>query len=249
VNRRFQRREVRYGGAPAPAFLPTSLASLALWLRADAANVTLNGGDVSAWADQSGTGDANKNFLQGTAANQPLYVAADASYNNQPTISFSDVAPDYLQNAGAWAAPVASGWTVYFVGNAGSVASTRDVFDLATGDFLLLRQRTTSNVELMSATLGTSILAAGTITAPSVVALVGNGASSAIYLNSLTAFATGNLGAQSITRGTIGCSAAIGGAMGGKAAEMIVYSTVHDAATRARVMSYLSTRYAITVSP
>lgn len=58
--------------AGAPQWLPTSLASLAAWYRGDL-GITLNGGTVSAWADQSGNG---RHLTQGTAANQPTYGTA-----------------------------------------------------------------------------------------------------------------------------------------------------------------------------
>jgi len=60
-----------------------------LWLDA-ALGVTLNGSNVSSWADQSGYGyDAS----QGTADNQPLYVASGV--NGLPSIRF-DGSNDYL---------------------------------------------------------------------------------------------------------------------------------------------------------
>jgi len=40
----------------APAFSPTDLSGLSLWLKADA-GITLSGSDVTAWADQSGNGN------------------------------------------------------------------------------------------------------------------------------------------------------------------------------------------------
>ena len=47
--------------------------------------VTLSGGNVAQWNDQSGNG---RNFSQGTAAKQPLFVANNAAFNNKATIRF-----------------------------------------------------------------------------------------------------------------------------------------------------------------
>ncbi len=79
------RRGRRRRGAIAP-FLPTDIAGAVLWLRADM-GVTLNGTDVSAWADQSGNGN---NVAQGTASAQPLYDAENADLNNRPSITYAN---------------------------------------------------------------------------------------------------------------------------------------------------------------
>lgn len=61
-------------------------ASLLQWVRADL-GVTLNGSDVSAWADQSGNGH---DYAQGTASAQPAFQAAGGP-NSQPCIEFDGV--------------------------------------------------------------------------------------------------------------------------------------------------------------
>ena len=66
---------------PRTPFLPSSLGGLALWLKADA-GVTLFGGNVTAWADQSGNG---KNA---TAIQAPLY--ATNSINGKPALVFAN---------------------------------------------------------------------------------------------------------------------------------------------------------------
>jgi hypothetical protein len=63
------------------AFLPSSLAGLSLWLKADA-GVTLDGSDVIAWADQSG------NTNNASPVNEPpIFNASDL--NGKPTISLT----------------------------------------------------------------------------------------------------------------------------------------------------------------
>jgi hypothetical protein len=71
-------------------FSPTDIIGLKLWLDAGQ-GVTKDGSNyVSQWADQSGNGN---NASQGTAANQPLYVAS--GLNSKPVISFDGI-NDYL---------------------------------------------------------------------------------------------------------------------------------------------------------
>ena len=69
--------------AGAPQWLPTSLANLAAWYRGDL-GITLNGGTVSAWADQSGNG---RHATNGTAAQQPTYGTA-AGMRGHAALSF-----------------------------------------------------------------------------------------------------------------------------------------------------------------
>jgi hypothetical protein len=58
------------------SFLPSALSGLQLWLDgADEATKTLNGANVSAWADKSGNG---RNASQATPANQPANVSGGA---------------------------------------------------------------------------------------------------------------------------------------------------------------------------
>lgn len=65
--------------------------SATCWLYGGA-GVTESGGAVSAWADQSGNGN---NFIQNTAGSRPAYDAADAGFNNLPTMS-GDGADDFM---------------------------------------------------------------------------------------------------------------------------------------------------------
>jgi len=48
--------------------------------------ITLNGGDVSQWDDQTIVGTAD--MVQATEADQPLYVASDSTLNDTPALDF-----------------------------------------------------------------------------------------------------------------------------------------------------------------
>ncbi len=91
--------------------------------------ITLNGANVSAWANSSGAADANRNLSQGNAAKQPPYNAADAAYNGQASIgNFNSVAAQSLVSGGNWSvAPPTTGFIVA-VFNTGGAASTEILF-------------------------------------------------------------------------------------------------------------------------
>jgi hypothetical protein len=102
VSRRFNRRQVRFGGKG--TFTPKAIAGLVDWHRADKA-VTLNGGTVAQWNDQSGTGDSNKNVAQGTTAKPPTLNAVDTAYNERVTLSFVAANSQELRST-TWAVPL-----------------------------------------------------------------------------------------------------------------------------------------------
>lgn len=69
-------------------WVPADLAGCVLWLRSDL-GVTKDGSNrVSSWADKSGQ---ENNFVQTVGANQPLYVASDSNFNNNPSINFDTI--------------------------------------------------------------------------------------------------------------------------------------------------------------
>lgn len=90
-------------GGKKPAWTPSRLSGLALWLdAADASTITLNGSTVSQWNDKSGN---NRNVTQATAANQPTYNSAQ--FNGKPTLRF-DGSNDILSNPSVGAAGLTS---------------------------------------------------------------------------------------------------------------------------------------------
>jgi hypothetical protein len=61
--------------------------NLELWLQANK-GITLNGSDVSAWADQSGK---SNNFSQGTPLNQPAFNVGDSNWGGRPSLTLDGV--------------------------------------------------------------------------------------------------------------------------------------------------------------
>ena len=69
---------------PASAWLPTSRAGLLAWWRSDL-GITLNSGNVSMWADQSGNGHA---LTQATGSAQPAYNVSGGP-GGKPSITYA----------------------------------------------------------------------------------------------------------------------------------------------------------------
>ncbi len=113
-------------------FTPIDPTLLLAWYRADRGTTIATG--VSAWNDQSGTGDSNKNALQGTGANQPTLNASDAAFNNQKTITFSST---QSLSTGTWSVAATQALTIFIVAKAPPAncylvnsGTTADVFAL-----------------------------------------------------------------------------------------------------------------------
>lgn len=231
--------------APAfsPAFSPTSLSNLAAWYRADLANVATVSGRVSVWSDTSGVGDANRNALQGTALSRPLHNAANASFNNQPTV---DPAGAEFLETGTWSAPLLQTCTYYIVCS-GSASGNKHIISGLSGGARQVTYLTGGAIHLYA---GGDVATDVDVVAPSIIRSMFAGGSSAVYVNSVaTANGTGDAGGFQANGLTIGSS--IGGAVGwdGPIAEIVVFSAGMSVGDNAAMMTYLAARYGITVTP
>lgn len=80
------RRGGRGGGRPPKRWTPAELGDdLYLWAKATDDDITLNGSDVSGWADRS---DRSNDGSQGTAADQPAWNSSDANFGGHASVQF-----------------------------------------------------------------------------------------------------------------------------------------------------------------
>jgi len=164
-----------YSTGTASLGVPDTLPNLFAWYRADL-GITLNGSNVSAWADQKAPA---QDGVQGTAVNQPPWVSSDANFNNNSSIGPFDASNDSINfgsTANEWNfMHDGSGMTVALVFRTGSFAAIRRIFDSQNAN---------------NFTRGVSIFT--TAATPSVLNVVmGNGSAATVSL-STTASITAN---------------------------------------------------------
>ena len=203
-----------------------------LWFRADT-------GTVSSWTDQSGNG---KHATQGNASFQPAITASNAGFNNQATYDFT--VGDYMATA-ALAANLAYPYTMYicFLASAGTFVTdgldgTHRLIPLISGATLYLHTGA-YGVQSTSAPTAKHVWCGLVKTAPD----------SAWYVDKYnTTEDTGDSGSNELNGLTIGAGWDGTSGITGSIAEIIIYSTEHNSATRQQVMEYMGTRYSVTIT-
>lgn len=210
------------------------------WWRSDL--LVTQSGNVSAWGDSSGVGDANRNAAQGTGANQPIYNATDANFSNNPSLTFE--ANDKLIT-GTWSAAIAQACTVFLCARQDAAVAGRYAFDSLADppQFALFGDGAYASHQY-AGTDNSVANSAGT----HVWILEYNGASSKQFIDSTTATVTGDASTNGATGISIG-NYASGTANGGwTIAELGVYSSILSAGNRALLTNYLGTRYGVTIT-
>jgi hypothetical protein len=196
-------------------------------------------GSISSWTDSVG-GDANKNAVQATGANQPTFNATDSNYNNKPTLTFG--ANQFLQT-GIWATPMVGPTTIIVVGHpATNTASCYFVNSLVNNLGIF---NSPSLVEITNQ-VNTMSSGVGDVTFPGIIIACFNGVSSTIAVRQNTPQATGNAGLGTATGITIGSYASTGFSLRGPIAEVLVVNGTISAPNTAAVSAILATKFALT---
>jgi hypothetical protein len=230
------------GAASEAAWTPASDEDLVAWWDMGA-GATVNGSNqLTALADQSGTGDAAKD-LAFAGAGSIAYTASDAAYNDMPTATFSG--NQRLEGSGAWAVALAQPHTIYIVGESDTDGGRIIDGGASGGRAMIVRSGTLWQIYAMG---GAGVNATGSVAAnPSMVCGVFNGASSAVYVGSdfSSAAGTGNPGTNSVAQFVLGALGGGGGELNGKIAEVIVSSGAHDATLRANYAAYFAGKFGL----
>lgn len=227
-------------------FVPTDLAGLLVWLKADGTlwqddarttPVTADSQVVGSWDD---AGPAGNHLLQTTAGAKPLYRTNVRA--GQPGVHF-DGTDDYLRKSFTFTQPA----TIFLVGGFTANKTTFDGY--GTTNLCSIMALTNNVLRLYSGTAVSSpnwsVSSQSTGSGPLYcVSAVVNGASSALYRNG-TLMASGNVGASNpggITLGGPGALAA-GSFLSGDIGEVIAYNTALGATDRQNVEAYLMQRW------
>jgi len=235
-------------------FTPRRVSGLLAWYRADL-GVTWNGTNVSAVADQSGTGDANKDLAFGpNLGAAPGLNPCNTAFNNQPT--FTTTSTGFLRSSAFTTAPTQP-YTIYSCQfqTSGTTGVQQVAYDgrgnTGTADRSELTTTAGSGVAkfFAGATLSSGVSMTGIVT---IVCCVVNGSSGKILVNKYSsADASGNVGTQTISGVTL-CNAGPGSTVWqGDFAEYIIYSGAHSvngAEVQLLIRDYMSPRYARSVS-
>jgi hypothetical protein len=223
-----------------PAFSPTDISGLKLWLKAD--TLVLNDNDpVGTWADQSG--NAN-NVTQATAANKPLYKTA--IINGKPVVRFDGI-NDSLANATP-SLTIAS--SVFVVGALGVAAGSQTAYapfaitGAGTGSRLCCRLTGTNWGTYVGSDLSSgedlvngafNILVITTSSTPVTF----------LYRNGTQKATTGSQSVGSGNNTEIGSEVANSRWINGDITEVVMYDTILSGTNRDSVTNYLNGRYAI----
>ncbi len=203
---------------------------------------TMNGANVQALADQSAKADANRNLSQVTGAAQPPYVASNAAFNNDATLTL-DSARHML--SGTWTSPPAQP-TCYYLVCSSTVNSTYMVSGLAANPNRIAILRSAGGV--WNFTAGSTTTTVSDPTSPHVFLLEVNGASSKYAKNAKTTTATGSPGTNTITGITLG---ALDGGIAkstGAFAFLMVTNGAETTAERAEILDFLGAKYGIAIA-
>lgn len=236
------------GGPTTAAFVPTDVANLAFWFKADQIGGT-DGDALTTWSDQSGN---SRNITQATAAKKPTYKDNGTDNLNGKPVVFFDGTDDWLKTSAEvswptaysvfWVVKTSTGFTAYPMAANGSTTELTFQFDSAT--LWKVNGTNTSNTN--------NGQDSATITSGAWTVLSGmvRETTAELYAQGVTGGSTARTGTNNSGNAhlTLGAYDGTFGYLNGYVAEVVVYFADIGATDRQRVEDYLGSKYAITIT-
>lgn len=221
-------------------FVPTDVAGLKLWLKADVgvyndAGVTLatNSQTVRQWNDQSGSGN---NISQSTSGNRPVYKTNQ--FQGLPAINFVSASNNYMD--GTFAGGALSQPTTVFVVARQLDFNNNTFYDTNTGSNEQVVLSPSSAVYTQYAGTNQSGGSAGGNL--NLLESVYNAGSS--FTNNLgTQIISGNVGSMTFANCRLGANPSPGSYLNGYICEFLVYTGTLSSADRTSIRNYLKGRW------
>lgn len=223
-------------------FSPTDLTTLTAWFRGDL-GVTLNGSDVSDWADQSGL---FSDFAQSTASQQPLFNSSNSNFNNRPTLDFDRTTFENMQTGTVTA--ISHPFTIFIVVKWASFGGVPDFIHDGTQAANRVQFLTTGGNQKRIAAGTTGITGTAFDTNTHVYLLEFNSTTSAIYVDGGATDASGDIGdTDALVSFTI-AGDRLGNQNNGSIsiAELVVTSDLPSVSDRNLTGNYMANRYGTT---
>src|SRR5574338_1698590 len=205
---------------------------------------------MSAWADQSGVGDANRDVAQSAATQKPAYLASDAGYNGRPSVVF-DGSNDTLVS-GVWASPLSRPSTWIVVGHSAFTAAVHIAIDgVAVGHRNYLDRYSSTEISMYAGTqVPTSFNWGSKAAVLAEFGTGGGGLFGTLYGNDFTTplFANNNVGSGDLTQLSVNSQQGAGSfAWNGPMVEIIAFSGTLSAAEKNAIRDYLNSRYGMSI--
>lgn len=232
--------DTRPSGSAAPT-LPTT----GLLLDYDIADASVVSGGVDSLTPSAGSMAGDANAVLAYQWSRPTYTAEDADFSNKPSASKSNAASALY--SGVFAAPISQPSTWYLVARVYAGANAMYWRLKASGSLSGSAGLYTSGAGVtLKATSDTSELTTTISAGVHLIAVVYNGASSAVYIDDMaTAAVSGNASSSA-------CESLLTGIFSGehtdvsyKWARLVAYSGSHDQASREDVQTYLASQYGL----
>lgn len=225
-------------GVPLPTVTLPTIAGLAWHVQADAGITLAQNNQVSAWADQSGSGDPNKNASQATSALQPYFLPALASFGGRAVVNFPSASSgNSLLVTGAWVTPIAGDRTIFMVCDTGITGTTMLKDTVSQG---IIRDVGGTSTIYQAFTGGTVSTPHSVKNLPSIIYASVSGTNELIAVGSELFQGTATPGGSLVQISGM----QIGGP-GTVIAEILVYNAALSDANAMAVLAYLAAKYSL----